>query len=86
MRFEVLTNYFGQHVEVSVRNKTFNGIMRQSEMDDGLNDIIELEPVSDYNRKRYGSAVLEAEAITSIRVIKPYVDEEGDCCDEAQSS
>lgn len=83
MRFEVLTHFFGEHIEASVRNKTFSGILRQSEMDDGQSDIVEIEPATDYARKRYGSAILEVEAITSIRVIKPHLDDEEDCCEEA---
>jgi hypothetical protein len=51
-------------------------------MDAGLNDIVEVEPVSDFHRKRYGSAILDVETITSIRAIRPYTDEEeDDCCD-----
>lgn len=83
MRYEVLTNYFGQHVEVSILSKTFSGVIRRSEMDAGLNDIVEVEPVSDYHRKRYGSAILDVETITSIRAIKPHMDDEDDCCDSA---
>ena len=76
MRYEVLTHFFGQHVEVSVRNKTFSGVLGQSEMDSGLNDIVEVEPLTDYARKRYGSAILETGSITSIRVIKPHTDDD----------
>ena len=83
MRYEVLTNYFGQHVEVSILSKTFSGVIRRSEMDAGLNDIVEVEPVSDYHRKRYGSAILDVETITSIRAIRPYTDEDDECCDSA---
>lgn len=83
MRYEVLTNYFGQHVEVSIINKTFGGILRQSEMDGGQNDIVEVEPATDYARKRYGSAILDVETITSIRAIKPHTDDDDDCCEDS---
>lgn len=83
MRYEVLTNYFGQHVEVSILSKTFSGVIRRAEADSGQNDIVEVEPISDYHRKRYGSAVLDVETITSIRMVKPYNDEEDDCSDSA---
>lgn len=84
MRYEVLTNYFGQHVEVSILSKTFNGIIRRSEMDSGQNDVVEVEPVADYHRKRFGAAVLDVETITSIRIVKPHTDEDDDeCCDSA---
>ena len=84
MRYEVLTNYFGQHVEVSILSKTFSGIIRRAEADSGQNDIVEVEPISDYHRKRYGSAILDVETITSIRSVKPYNDEEDDdCCDSS---
>jgi hypothetical protein len=82
MRYEVLTNYFGQHVEVAIINKNFSGILRQAESDNGLNDVVEVEPATDYARKRYGSAILDVETITSIRAIKPHTDEDDDCCDE----
>lgn len=87
MRFEVLAQFFGQNVEVGILSKTHNGILRQSDADDGSNDIVELEPMSDYYKKRYGSWVLKTETITSIRPIKPHVDEddgdEGDCCEKS---
>lgn len=84
MRFEVLTNFFGQLVEVAILSKTFTGILRRSEMDDGTEDIVEVEPASDYARKRHGSAVLDVDTITSIRLLKPHTDDEdGDCCESA---
>ena len=85
MRFEILTHYFGQLVEVGILTKTFVGIIRQSEMDDGLEDIVEVEPASDYARKRHGPAVLDVDTITSIRLLKPHMDDEdsGDCCESA---
>lgn len=82
MRFEVLTNFFGQLVEVSILNKTFTGILRHSEFDDGLEDVVEVEPASDYAKKRHGSAILDVDTITSIRLLKPHTDEDdGDCCE-----
>lgn len=75
MKFEILANYFGQHVEVSVINKTFSGILRQSEFDD---DVVEIEPATDYMKKRYGTSIMETEFVTSIRPIKPHVDEDDD--------
>jgi hypothetical protein len=84
MRFEVLTHFFGQEVEVAILSKTFTGILRQSEMDDGLEDVVEIEPSSDYARKRHGSAVLDVDTITSIRLLKPHTgDDEDDCCEKA---
>ncbi len=83
MRYEVLTNYFGQHVEVSILSKTFSGVIRRAEADSGQNDIVEVEPISDYHRKRYGSAVLDVETITSIRMVKPYNDDEDDDCSDS---
>lgn len=80
MKFEILAGYFGQHVEVSIINKTHSGVLRQSEIDD---TVVEVEPVSDHTRKRYGTSIIEAEFITAIRPIKPYIDEDDDCCDEA---
>jgi len=83
MRYEILTNYFGQHVEVGIINKIFSGILRQAESDGGLNDIVEIEPGNDYARKRYGSAILDVNTITSIRAIKPHTDEDDDCCEDS---
>ncbi len=86
MRFEVLAQFFGQNVEIGILSKTHTGILRQSDSDNGTNDIVELEPMSDYYQKRYGSWILDAECITSIIPIKPHVDEDDeDCCEKADS-
>ena len=80
MKFDIVSGFFGQHVEISVRNKTFTGILRQSDIDDS---VIDVEPASEYQRKRYGSSVLEVESVTAIRPIKQHIDEDDDCRDEA---
>jgi len=88
MRFEVLAQFFGQPVELAILSKTHNGIIRQSEVDNGNNDVVELEPMSDYYKKRFGSWILDVEVITSIRPIKPHVDEDDEDCkaDSAEDS
>lgn len=80
MRYEVLAQFFGQPVEIGIINKTHSGVLRQSEADDGSNDVVELEPLSDYYQKRFGSWILDAQIITSIRPIKPHVDDDDDDC------
>jgi hypothetical protein len=80
MRFEVLAQFFGQPVEVAILSKTHSGVLRQSENDNGSHDIVELEPLSDYYQKRFGSWVLDVEVITSIRPIKTHVDEDDEDC------
>lgn len=87
MRFEILAQFFGQPVEVGILTKTHTGIIRQSEVDNGSHDVVELEPLSDYYQKRFGSWTLDAEVITSIRPIKPHTDEnEDDCGDDCEKS
>ena len=87
MRFEVLAQFFGQNVEIGILSKTHSGILRQSDSDNGNNNVVELEPMSDYYQKRYGAWVLAVDTITSIRPIKPHVDEDdgddADCCEKA---
>lgn len=90
MRYEILTHFFGQHVEVTMLSRTYSGVIRQAEVDGGHNDVIELEPVGEYKQKRFGSTIMEVDLIKSIKPIKPYEEDmdgemkmcEDDCCDD----
>jgi hypothetical protein len=78
MKYEVLEHFFGQPVEISlVSSRTYRGILGQSEYDDGAQEIVELGPDPEYNR-RFSSWVLETGAIMGIRLIKPHVDDDND--------
>lgn len=88
MRYEILEQFFGQHVDVSLTSRgTLSGILKPADDDGGWNDVVELEPESERNKKRYGSWVLDKEMIVAVRLIKPHVDEDDeDCkadCDES---
>lgn len=88
MRYEILEQFFGQEVDVSlVSRSTVSGILGPSEMDGGYCDLVEVEPSSESSKKRYGSWVLDRDMITGIRLLKPHVDkdddDDGDCCEKS---
>lgn len=88
MRYEVLEQFFGQTVDISLTSRgTMTGILKPAETDSGWNDIVELEPESQRNKERYGSWILDKEMIAAIRLIKPHRDDEDDdgddCCEKS---
>ena len=88
MRYEVLEQFFGQTVEVTLSSRsTISGALGPSDSDGGYCDIVELEPTTDYGKKRHGSWILDKEMIIGIRLIKPHVDDEddgdADCCEKS---
>ena len=88
MRYEVLEQFFGQIVDVTLVSRgTMSGTLGPSEMDDGCQELVDLEPASLSSQKRFGPWVLCVDAIVGVRLIKPHVeDDDDDCkaeCDEA---
>jgi hypothetical protein len=88
MRYEVLEQFFGQPIEITLVSRgTYSGILRQSEYDDGSEEIVELEPGTDHGKKRFSAWVLETDAIVGVRLIKPHTDDddgdEDDCCEKS---
>ena len=87
MRYEVLEQFFGQLVDVSLSTRgTVTGIIGPAEADGGHCDVVEIEPFSESSKKRYGSWVLDKETITGIRLIKPHTDDDEDDCKDCDES
>ena len=87
MRYEVLEQFFGMPIEVTLVSRgTYSGILRESEYDDGSEEIVELESGSDSTKKRFSPWTLEAKAIVGIRLIKPHTDDDEDDCKDCDES
>jgi hypothetical protein len=87
MKYEILEQFFGQPVEITLISRgSYSGILRQSEFDDGAEQIVELESGSENTKKRFSPWTLEVEAVVGIRLIKPHVDDDDDDCKDCDES
>lgn len=68
MKLSVLENFINKQVEITAGNKTFTGILRLSDLD---RDVVELLPTNEYAAKRYEAYVILTSSIVAIKPIIP---------------
>jgi hypothetical protein len=65
MNTDVFQDFLEKNVEVSTNNKTYEGILTR----DAARGVVIVTPSNKYTAKRFGPAMVDQNAITSIRAV-----------------
>lgn len=70
MNTEIFNEFIDKNVEVSTNNKTYSGSLKRDE----AGGTLIVTPVDKYAARRYGPAIIDQNAVVSIRTILPRED------------
>lgn len=80
MNTDVFNQFLDKNVEVSTNNKTYAGSLKR----DVFHGILIVTPIDKYAAKRFGPAMVDQNAVVSIRAILPR--EESKCDEDMKDS